>query len=216
MRLTNNVVGNSTPGDWQQRGRDKLRQRDHVLITRVGLQLPTSITYEQWEHAGHQLSRVVDSGAWCLGDWIVFGESRYADRYKTAVENAGLDYQTLRNYAWVARKFPQSRRCERLSFQHHAEVAGLPESEQDRWLRQADRNGWSRNRLRKALREHRRAAVGTGVLPRIAVEHERIARWRAAAEAANVDLPAWIVASLDTAAETPTPAPGEQASGPAA
>ena len=41
-----------------------------------------------------------------------------------------LDYQTLRNYAWVARRFAMSRRRDTLSFGHHAEVPALPEPEQ--------------------------------------------------------------------------------------
>ncbi len=32
--------------------------------------------------------------------------------------------------AWVARRFPVSRRRDTVSFQHHAEVAALPEPEQ--------------------------------------------------------------------------------------
>ena len=49
-----------------------------------------------------------------------------------------LDYQTLRNYAWVARRFPAGRRRAGVSFAHHAEVARLPEPEQDYWLRRAE------------------------------------------------------------------------------
>ena len=69
--------------------------------------------------------------AWCLGDWLVFGEQAYAGRYRQAIERTSLDYQTLGNYAWVAKRFSLSRRRDELSFGHHSEVAALPEPEQD-------------------------------------------------------------------------------------
>ncbi|MFD5247388.1 LmbU family transcriptional regulator [Amycolatopsis sp. NPDC058340] len=179
------------------------RPDTRVLITRVGLHLPSSITYEKWEQAGLQLSRVADSSAWCLGDWIVFGESRYRDRYKQATEAAGLDYKTIRNYAWVARKVDLSRRREKLSFQHHAEVAALPREDQEFWLDQAEESGWSRNELRRRIRGSQGKFASTperDVIPRIEVTRERIERWQTAARAVDTDLSAWIVANLDAAA----------------
>jgi hypothetical protein len=133
----------------------------------------------------------------------VYGQDRYAERYRHAVRAAGLDYQTLRNYAWVARRFDWPRRWVALSFQHHAEVAALPEAEQDRWLAEAARSRWSRNQLRRALQEARRNAAGqpaTAALPRVQVLPERVARWRLAAEQTQSDLGKWVVEALDRAA----------------
>jgi hypothetical protein len=50
---------------------------------------------------------------------------------------AASPVQNRLNYAWVARRFAMSRRRDTLSFGHHAEVAALPEPEQDFWLREA-------------------------------------------------------------------------------
>jgi hypothetical protein len=174
--------------------------RDHVLTTRVGLQFPATLTFEQWAETGPKLARVIDAFAWCIGDWLVYGQERYESRYTEAIENVGLDYQTLRNYAWVARKFETARRRERLSFQHHAEVASLPPREQDAWLDRADEQGWSKSELRRQLREARSSA---GVdradlaLPRLYVERDRLETWRVAATHAGTDLTSWIVATLD-------------------
>jgi hypothetical protein len=87
---------------------------------------------------------VASSSAWCLGDWLNYGQSAYPGRYQDAIEGTSLDYQTLRNYAWVARRFSLSRRRDRISFGQHAEVAALPEPEQDFWLRKAEELCWSR------------------------------------------------------------------------
>jgi hypothetical protein len=191
----------SSPRHAQGRG---TRLNNQVLATRLGLRFAGSLTFEGWERAGEQISRVINSSAWCLGDWIVVGQSRFADRYKQAIEAAGLDYQTIRNYAWVARRFELSRRRDTLSFQHHAEVASLAPEEQDYWLDRAEEYSWSRNRLRHEVRENRRAGTDNdskaNVLPRIMVTAERIARWRATAEQMKMSLESWIVLNLDSAA----------------
>jgi hypothetical protein len=119
---------------------------------RTGLELPPYLTYDAWQSVGRQLSVIADTSAWWLGDWLVFGQEHYPGRYGDAIEKTCLDYQTLRNYAWVARRFSLSRRRDKLSFAHHAEVAALPEHEQDYWLRMAEHDQWSRNLLRRELR----------------------------------------------------------------
>jgi hypothetical protein len=126
----------------------------HVTLPRIGLELPLSVklSFDRWLCIGEFLSAVRTSSAWCLGDWLIYGETMYTGRYRDAIRHTSLDYQTLRNYAWVARRFPISRRRETLSFGHHAEVASLPEPEQDFWLRTAESSGWSTSHLRREVR----------------------------------------------------------------
>lgn len=177
--------------------------RRRILTTPVGLRFPAEVTFNDWARMGALVVRVADSSAWCLGDWLVFGRGHYAKRYRTAVAAAGLDYQTLRNYAWIAGRFEWSRRRPELSFQHHAEVASLTEDEQDRWLAQAVRRKWSRNELRRAVREARQEGGPadterpTEALPRIRVSAESAERWRRAAERSSVDFEHWMVETLD-------------------
>ncbi|MER8225590.1 LmbU family transcriptional regulator [Streptomyces sp. NPDC094143] len=137
-----------------------------------GMTFPQGLPERSWERIGSGLRELTNSSAWWLGDWLIYGETTYgARRYREAVERTGLDYQTLRNYAWVARRFEHHRRRDSLSFAHHAEVTSLPPHEQDHWLHEADRLKWSRNELRRALRAgpaERRGAAGSapgGVLP---------------------------------------------------
>jgi hypothetical protein len=122
------------------------------IVPRKGLLLPRQLPFQAWLSIGSQLSAVANSSAWCLGDWLAYGETAYNGRYRDAIEHTSLDYQTLRNYAWVARSFELSRRRDTLSFGHHAEVAALPEVEQDFWLRKAEELDWSRNQLRREVR----------------------------------------------------------------
>ncbi|MFF0146662.1 hypothetical protein ATK36_0836 [Amycolatopsis sulphurea] len=175
------------------------------MISRLGLLFSANLTYGSWERAGLKLSRVVSSSAWCLGDWLACGQDKYPDRYVRAVEAADLDYQTLRNYAWVARRFPIGRRREVLSFQHHAEVAALAVQDQDEWLTSAEAGQWSRNELRRRLRGRRQrrqtAEDSTLMMPRVPVERERVERWRAAAQRMDDHLEGWMLLALDRAAE---------------
>lgn len=202
--VRSNFSGVERCGTAAVRGRGKTGE-EGVLVTRVGLRIPAVLNYDTWERAGLHIARVADSSAWCLGDWIIYGQTRYSDRYRRAVEAAGLDYQTIRNYAWVARRFDLSRRREALSFQHHAEVAALPEEQQDQWLDRAERHEWSRNELRRNVRGAQRQKKAdtrrdAGVLSRITPEAERVERWRTAAERSGASLEDWICTRLDLAA----------------
>lgn len=136
-------------------------QRDVVLpfvgsqarVQKSGMIFPQNLSERSWERIGTNLRELVNSSAWWLADWLIYGEAAYGwRRYKEAIERTGLDYQTLRNYAWVARRFEHDRRRDSLSFAHHAEVTRLSPQEQDYWLRKAEQQKWSRNELRRAVR----------------------------------------------------------------
>jgi hypothetical protein len=133
----------------------------------------------------------------------VFGAEAYGDRYNEALATTRLEYQTLRNYAWVARRFAAHRRRAGLSFQHHAEVASLPEPQQELWLQRAETMGWSRNDLRRhlALRRSMSRRTTGDTATRVPVTTSRGLRRRDAAEAADRGLFGWMTDALDAAAE---------------
>ncbi|MDQ3762160.1 MAG: LmbU family transcriptional regulator [Actinomycetota bacterium] len=175
---------------------------------RSGLFLPCKLSFEEWREIGSQIFLVANSCAWWVGDWLAYGENSFGDRYEQAIADTSLEYQTLRNYAWVAKKFAMSRRRDSLSFGHHAEVAALTEAEQDVWLARAERFNWSRNELRRRLRATRLAnrpqalqegETRTKVL-KIDVAVERHDRWRHAAERMDCTVAEWIITTLDRAA----------------
>jgi hypothetical protein len=175
-----------------------------VAVERTSLQLPRDLPIDSWQSIGDTILSVTDSSAWWIGDWLVFGQSIYGDRYKRAMAETSLDYQTLRNYAWVARRFTPSRRRENLTFQHHVEVAALDAEEQDHWLDLAANFRWSRNELRRQIRNS--AASDNGDRrPResqvlIQMSEDRLRRWEAEAQRKRLDLLDWIAIVLDDAA----------------
>jgi hypothetical protein len=184
-------------------------------VTSRGLQVPPDIDFNAWAALGSRIAGLASACAWCLGDWLVFGERAYGERYRTALEATALDYQTLRNYAWVARRIPMARRRESLSLQHHAEVAALPDAEQDLWLLRAERLRWSRNELRRRLKAARTLSAGGdergAVLLRVEVTSDRERRWRRAAEAHDENLADWVRRAVDAAADAVLGADGHPA-----
>lgn len=182
---------------------DRLGLDRSAVTRRTHLSLPSGMALDSWQRIGQQIFVIADASAWWLGDWLIYGQEHYPDRYKIAIAQTSLDYQTLRNYAWVARKFSVLRRREKLSFQHHAEVASLPQGEQEIWLTRAEQFKWSRNELRRQIRAGAGApdpeAVSTQV--KLMLISERRDQWQKAAEQENKDLLDWIVSTLDDASK---------------
>jgi hypothetical protein len=146
------------------------------------------------------MTRDRNNGA--LQDWLAFGQMKSGRRYKQGIALTGLDYQTLRNYALVARRFELSRRRDNLSFQHHAEVCALSVDGQDYWLDLAAKNRWSKSELRRRIRAAAaRSMHGTPATAiRLVLESPRERRWLEAAERSGCPLDHWIVQVLDEAA----------------
>jgi hypothetical protein len=180
--------------------------RERGQLTTTGLKLRKGTPFDAWVAIGRRIGELSSASAWWLGDWLVFGEDCFGDRYKAAVAATGLEYQTLRNYAWVARRVDASRRRSGLSLQHHAEVAALPEADQELWLLRAERLRWSRNELRRQLTTVRRRLAADpeacgDVTHRVRVPVRREERWREAAALCDQDLAEWMVTVIDAAAE---------------
>jgi hypothetical protein len=172
---------------------------------RTSLELPENLPLDTWRRIGDQILSIVDSSAWWIGDWLVFGQRQYRDRYRHAMKETSLDYQTLRNYAWVARKFAPSRRRDTLTFQHHMEVAALSEEEQDHWLDFAYRLRWSRNELRKQIKAStmpdETPELYQEVQLRLKIDAKRLELWEEAARERRQDLTDWMSSVLDAALE---------------
>jgi hypothetical protein len=114
-----------------------LRDRmDRGSFTAVGWIAPTTLlSRDGWLAVGDAITALERATPWLWGDWWRAG---------VAVPTLPPDWQgparhTLENYAGVARRFPHSRRRESVSFKHHAELAALPHSEQEKWLDQCDK-----------------------------------------------------------------------------
>lgn len=122
--------------------------------TPVGLMANGEATIKEWISFGKELKAVGGAIQWLIGDWLNYGETRYGEKYKAAIEATGLDYGTLRNEKWVAQRFELSCRHDNMPFGFHMEVAGVrPEELADELLNKAEAEAWSVKELRSAVKE---------------------------------------------------------------
>jgi hypothetical protein len=112
----------------------------------------------EWIQWGQKLGAMSRVSNWWVGDWLQYGTSRWGEKYSEAARITGYDIKTLRNYAYVAKRFDLSRRRDKLTWSHHAEVAALEPDEQDRWLDRATVDQLSVADLRTELHSAQRAS----------------------------------------------------------
>lgn len=128
----------------------------NCLITKTGIQFDGKVEFQEWEKRGKDITTVINlynnNIAWWLGDWIIYGERNYKEKYSQALEGTMFTVGHLRNCVWVCRNVAQDVRNEALSFQHHYEVASLSKQEQIEWLAKADLNRWTAKQLRNAIK----------------------------------------------------------------
>jgi hypothetical protein len=111
----------------------------------------------EWLEYGRRFGMLGRNVAWWIGDWLVYGNARYGERYAHAARTTGYDTQSLMNMVYVASRFTFERRRGALSWSHHAEVAALEPGEQERWLDLAEEERMSVRSLRTELQAMRRA-----------------------------------------------------------
>lgn len=195
-----------------------------IVLGNTSLRFVRSPSFNMWEEVGTRLFTVADSSTWWIADWLVLGESVFQDRYLEAIRKTQLNYQTLRNYAWVARRIEEARRRDDLTFGHHAEVAALDQPEQNYWLRKAAEYQWSRNRLRSEIRAslreredkedmrgsvpdgsdvdgsaHLRGSYSIGETLELHVKPDQLALFKSVADDNGMPLHEWAVSALNAA-----------------
>ena len=131
--------------------------------TATGLNLPAGLTYEQWAQVGHALGRMGKAVHWWLGDWLLYGEHVYGEKFAQAASETGFSEETLKQCQWVARKFNQLNRQHSTSWTHYLTVAALPDSEAHRMLNEAASRGLSVHDLRQGVRRAKNAPVTASV-----------------------------------------------------
>jgi hypothetical protein len=191
-------------------------------LERSGKITPTSLViddpdfpWEKWVAIGGFFGELRSRLSFYIGDWILFGDRMYGERYAQAIDVTGLSEGAIANKVSTCRNVAGSRRRETLSFGHHTEVSKLEPAEQAQWLEHADANRWNRATLRVKLdeaghvrRRYVQPAAPEPLAPRqivdaaanITVIHDALERIHHG-EIATVDLPRALRA-VDRSAET--------------
>ena len=101
-----------------------------IEATPTGLVLAQDLTFDEWGAIGRSFGTALQTAAWCIGDWMVYGERKWSkqllldgaefdakkpDRipsyvFDAAIQSTSLDRQTLSQYASVCRKIPMPER----------------------------------------------------------------------------------------------------------
>ena len=126
-------------------------------ITPTGLVVRGELSEAQWIEAGQQLANVGKCLMWCIGDWLLLGESGgYLPRGKLdeACQRFGIEYQTAKNAASVCKAYERYLRKDHLTFTHHAAVAGRDDA--DELLAWAADTGATVKQLRDEKRRRQR------------------------------------------------------------
>jgi hypothetical protein len=128
-------------------------QLDGFKFKSMELSIEGQHEIEKWLEVGTLLTGMESSLNWWIGDWLVFGEHTYGQKYSQAesVTKHRQDYLKACNF--VSSKVPASNRIVGLSWSHHREVAALPVVEQKKWLTQALENEWTVSELRINMRK---------------------------------------------------------------
>jgi hypothetical protein len=138
---------------------------EKVTVTDIGLQFHDTLTNEEWTDLGHRIGRVVKASMFMVGDWLIYREEdlgggvqgrrgrpeEIEKRYEVAAEITGLSIETLEKAASVCRQIEQKFRRRNLSFEHHKVVAKLDETEQDKWLKLAEKHSMGKRRLARSI-----------------------------------------------------------------
>jgi hypothetical protein len=122
------------------------------LLSQIGWLPESDLDLPLWQAVGGSLGRLGRYSHWWMGYWLLYACGKWGEMYTEAAKITGYDYGSLRNMAYVAQRFDLSRRRDKLSWTHHADVASLEPTEQDYWLDRAVEQRLNMQDLRTELR----------------------------------------------------------------
>jgi hypothetical protein len=101
----------------------------------MGLVIEGTPTIDEWIEYGRKLRRVETSMNWIIGDYLVYGEFKYGEKYAQALDESMAN--SWKVYHWVSKHVPPKRRRADLSWSHHRLIANLPAEYQTKVLEKA-------------------------------------------------------------------------------
>jgi hypothetical protein len=129
-----------------------------ISATPTGLDLDADLSFAEWQSIARNFGQALQSAAWCIGDWLVYGENKWGrqmalkgegfddisssriplEAYELALDATGLDLGTLKNYAMTCRAIPRDARRPGLTFAHHLALVPLKPDLRLQWLEVID------------------------------------------------------------------------------
>lgn len=116
----------------------------------LGLIIEGTPTVEEWTEYGLKLRRVETSLNWIIGDYLVYGEFKYGEKYSQILDESMMN--SWKVYHWVSKHVLPERRVKELSWTHHRLIASLPPVYQTKMLEKAIKERLTSQNLGKILR----------------------------------------------------------------
>ncbi len=109
-----------------------------LRLTAVGLggTLTRPPTIDEFKAAMAFIGRAAGASNWWVGDLSNHADE-WGDEYVQLLDELGIEYETVRKYAWVAKQVEIVRRRTNVSWTHHEVVSALTPTEQTKWLKRA-------------------------------------------------------------------------------
>ena len=127
-------------------------------ITRVSWQLPKAYSFDDWMHAGEILGQIEGAVLWWMGDWWNAFKPEWGERAALFDRDDwhGPSYETCRQAGWVCAAFQFDKRLSNLPFNHHLQVAGIPDpAQRSALLTWAEQHRASTRELRAEIAKRR-------------------------------------------------------------
>jgi hypothetical protein len=149
----------------------------HIKITPYAVEIEGKPSTEEWYEAFQKIGRINGLTQFFLGDLVVCAEFEWGDKYTELIDLTGYDYQTLRDYATVARRFSPTFReeiCRDVttnqlpSFNAFRTVQSIDDERAKYFLRMVVDGKWSVIKLREEVKRYKNG--GTLPEPREKVE----------------------------------------------
>jgi alkylhydroperoxidase/carboxymuconolactone decarboxylase family protein YurZ len=163
---------------------------EQIRLTDTGLEFAPGVTREDWVRVGEQLSAACKRMQFAIGDWMVYGDNTFSGQremfgemgrgvsstiYDIAADITGLDRQTLRDYAYVARNVPPSLRKDALEYGHYKVLAKLPEPKRREWIALATQAATSDDSRAPSIGQLRHSVRACASRPRLLTREEILA-----------------------------------------
>lgn len=120
-------------------------------ITATFLELPRSLSYNDWSSVLKRLAQVHDASNFWLGDCLAHGEHIYGETYAQAASECKINEDRLQALIYVSERVRPESRMRELSWSCHREIAKLDRKQQTSWLTKCIKQGWSLPELKEAL-----------------------------------------------------------------
>jgi len=91
------------------------------------LRFDAPISYEDAELIAHNLYRFAKATAWWFGDFLIYVEKAFPETWSQLIPD-DINKESLRNYKWVAERFPPGARNLDLPWSHYQICAGIEDA----------------------------------------------------------------------------------------